>query len=443
MRFRGLFAQVYLHGFLLLVMVTSATAVVGFLVRGDQYRANMDSIGGYLVAQLEERWTSREDLQQELERQHHALGIRVSVTDRAGEVVASIGDIATVSLSATERQQLLEGVGPLRVGRRSFAFPLRSREGVVGYAVGSAPVPKPPFPGRGLAIVATVAVILAAVSVPLVLRIVKPLRVIGATTRALGRGDLGARNNLRRRDEIGELAGLVDDMAERIERSSRIERELVANVSHELRTPLARLRVALELASEATEDRRDAILTDAMADVQEIDELTGDILMSASLDRDRNEPQLTFESHDADQWLSNVVARTHRLQPERRVEVSGVTLGIRRFDFKWLGRALANVIENALKYSDGPIRITTGFAEQMWKIDVIDQGDGILPDEQARVFTPFYRAGQGEGGRPGGFGLGLTLARRVLESHGGRLELVSEPGHGSCFSLLVAAGLPG
>ncbi|MEO0460207.1 MAG: HAMP domain-containing sensor histidine kinase [Myxococcota bacterium] len=443
MRFRGLFAQVYLHGFLLLLAVTFATVMVSVLVQGDQHRVNMDSIGAYLVAQVEERWTSSESLQRELERQHHALELRVSVKDRDGHVVASVGDPAMVDLSETQRQELLSGVGPLRVGRRSLAFPVRAGGEVVGYVVGSAPVPKPPFPRRGLVIVATVAVILALVSVPLVLRIVKPLRVIGATTRALGRGDLSARNNLRRRDEIGELAGLVDDMAERLERSSRIERELVANVSHELRTPLARLRVALELASESNEDRRDTILADAMGDVQEIDELTGDILMSASLDRDRSEPRLTFDNHDADQWLSTIVAQTQRLQPDRSVEVSGLTLGIRRFDFKWLGRALANVIENALKYSDGPIRINTSFAERTWKIDVIDQGDGILPDEQARVFTPFYRVAPGAGGRPGGFGLGLTLARRVVESHGGRLELASEPGYGSRFSLVVEAGLPG
>ncbi|MEL6545367.1 MAG: HAMP domain-containing sensor histidine kinase, partial [Myxococcota bacterium] len=267
-------------------------------------------------------------------------------------------------------------------------------------------------------------------------RIVRPLRRIGETTRAIGEGNLGARTDLNRRDEIGRLAGEVDEMAESLERSARIERELLANVSHELRTPMSRLRVALELAGDVEDSRRSRVLKDALLDIEEIDALTEDILMSARLDQG---VQLETESTNIQVWVQTVVDRARRNWPERTIEFTGVG-GDHRFDSKWLGRALSNVLENALKYSKEPVTVSLSDGANV-RISVTDRGIGIRQDEIERIFTPFYRVGEGDAGRRGGFGLGLTLARRVVQAHGGSLEVESAHGEGSTFTVVLPSRL--
>ena len=115
-----------------------------------------------------------------------------------------------------------------------------------------------------------VLVFLALGSIPLVRQITSPLERLTRTVVRFGSGDLTARVGLDRGDEVERLARAFDDMAERIERLVRSEKEFLANVSHELRTPLARVRVALEIASEGDEAKARACLTEIAADLEEL-----------------------------------------------------------------------------------------------------------------------------------------------------------------------------
>ncbi len=434
---RGLFAQVYLHGLLLLATVVLSTFVVGFLTSGGERRGELGRAARYVAAQLGDRWEDRDALLAELERQHRSFGHSIAAYDRTGALLGSAGDSQLPLLSDEDLTRLFEDGEVLWLRPHSMAAPIRRGERVVGYAVGRSPFADDRRPLRAVAVIATIASVLALVSIPLVKRIVRPLRVIGDTTRTLGEGDLSARTGLDRRDEIGQLARQVDDMAESLERSSKIERELLANVSHELRTPMARLRVALELAGEVGDDRRAELLADALRDVDEVDALTEDILMSARLERGG---ALVPEEHEVGPWIESILEGARRSWPGRSLVLAGGA-GRARFDAKWLGRAVANVVENALKYSEDEVTVSVQ-EEDGLAITVRDRGIGIPEAERERIFAAFYRVGEGSGGRRGGFGLGLTLARRVVKAHGGRLRLESEEGRGSTFTLQIPKAPP-
>ncbi|MEO0811339.1 MAG: HAMP domain-containing sensor histidine kinase [Myxococcota bacterium] len=430
---RGLFAQVYLHGLLMLIVVVVSALLVSFLTRDEDREHEVARAARYTSEQLAERWEDDGRLLGELERLHHFFGLSASAFSLDGRTRASVGEARFEPLSESEFSKIRDGQ-VLWVRPRSFAVPIYREEKLIGYVVGRGPRHRRPW--RAAIVIWTVAVALALASVPLVKRIVRPLRRIGETTRAIGEGNLGARTDLNRRDEIGRLAGEVDEMAESLERSARIERELLANVSHELRTPMSRLRVALELAGEVEDSRRSRVLKDALLDIEEIDALTEDILMSARLDQG---VQLETESTNIQAWVQTVVDRARRNWPERTIEFTGVG-GDHRFDSKWLGRALSNVLENALKYSKEPVTVSLSDGANV-RISVTDRGIGIRQDEIERIFTPFYRVGEGDAGRRGGFGLGLTLARRVVQAHGGSLEVESAHGEGSTFTVVLPSRL--
>ncbi|MEM6531737.1 MAG: HAMP domain-containing sensor histidine kinase [Myxococcota bacterium] len=437
-RLRGIFAQVYLHGFLLIVAVTLSTIAVLFLVSGNQRRDEIVGAARFIHDQIVDRWDEPERLRRELRRQARSFKFSASVFDANDEPLARVGRRPPHALGRRNRERLASAESVLWVGRALVAIPLRRGDQLIGYAVGRAPI-RPKTPARAVAVLLTVVAILALVSIPFVKRIVRPLNVIGDTARALGEGQLSARTGLARSDEIGDLARVFDEMAEKIQRSSKVERELMANVSHELRTPLARLRVALELAGDVAPERRKTLLEDALRDIEEMDELTEEILTVARLELGHRGIELEPVQTDADQWLSDRVDRARLAHPDRTIELPETSIGLRLFDSKWLGRAVDNLLENAVKYSSDEIRVIAGVDGTGWRLSVEDRGEGISDSDLEQIFTPFYRASGGSRG----FGLGLTLAKRVVEAHGGRLSVESQLGAGSTFTVRLFADPPG
>ena len=120
--------------------------------------------------------------------------------------------------------------------------------------------------------------------------------------------------------------------------------------------------------------------------------------------------------------------------PEQQVHVNA--------DAQALGMALSNLVSNALQYSpEGEeVRVTIASADEEVRIDVVDRGPGIPPEEQERVFERFYRVDKARSRKLGGTGLGLSIVRHVVAAHHGRVELESEPGRGSCFSIFLPRG---
>jgi signal transduction histidine kinase len=245
---------------------------------------------------------------------------------------------------------------------------------------------------------------------------------------------LESRANFDRKDEIGEVAQAFDDMANKLARLIVAERELLANISHELRTPLARIRVALDIASEQDAGKAGAIsLADIAQDLAELERIVEDVLSSArlSLDTGTREGGLPMRAQPGDvrALLDKSVALFRVAHPARALEVTlPETLGTMMADPVLLRRVIDNLLENAHKYTDKtdrPIQLDARIDGAKVIVAVADRGIGISDDDQKRLFEPFFRVDRSRSRATGGLGLGLLLARRVVEAHGGTLAITS------------------
>ncbi|MFO0737970.1 MAG: HAMP domain-containing sensor histidine kinase [Labilithrix sp.] len=264
--------------------------------------------------------------------------------------------------------------------------------------------------------------------------IAQPLAVLSETSRAFGKGNLEARTKSTRRDEFGDVARAFDDMADRLARLIVAERELLANVSHELRTPLARIRVALDIASEADPKSGAISLADIAQDLAELERIVEDVLASARLSLDTGASSggklpMRTQPGDVRALLDKSVALFQLAHPSRELEVKlPDSLGTMDADPVLLRRVIDNLLENAHKYTDKPerkITLTAKVEGGKAIVDVIDRGIGISEADQKRLFEPFFRVDRSRARSTGGLGLGLLLARRIVEAHGGTLTIAS------------------
>jgi signal transduction histidine kinase len=246
--------------------------------------------------------------------------------------------------------------------------------------------------------------------------------------------------------EVGELARAFDEMAERIEKLVKGERELLANVSHELRTPLARIRVALDLAAEGDLAAARRYLSEIGTDLWELELLVKDVLTAAWLDTSgaRHDGGLPLRKDpvDAAELLSHAAERFRSAHPDRVLDlrVEG-TLPPLQGHAVLLRRLLENLLDNARKYSEPaePVVVVARAEAGALAVEVRDRGIGIDAADLPRLFTPFFRTDRSRARGTGGVGLGMALARRIAEAHGGSISVESAPGQGTT----VRFGIPG
>ncbi|MDC3960283.1 sensor histidine kinase [Polyangium jinanense] len=322
------------------------------------------------------------------------------------------------------------------------------REGRIEQLAPFRPPPGPPITGPRL--VAMVLVVVGISSWLLARTLTRPLRRLSSAARAFGGGDLKARAALPNRDELGDVSRAFDEMAERVTELLRAERELLANVSHELRTPLSRIRMALALVSEAEGDVAVAreMLGEIAGDLDELERLISDVLTAARLDLEDVEshagiPPLRRERVDVHELLTHAASRFRTAHPQRslRVDVPADLPSVDA-DPVLLRRVFDNLLENAHKYTDKasePVELVARAGEDI-TVEVIDKGIGIAAADLSRVFRPFFRVDKSRTRATGGLGLGLPLAKRIIDAHGGKIELVSAPNEGTraCVRLPIA-----
>ncbi|HET7540357.1 MAG TPA: HAMP domain-containing sensor histidine kinase [Polyangiaceae bacterium] len=291
--------------------------------------------------------------------------------------------------------------------------------------------------------------VLALVSIPLARSVTAPLASLSSMARRFGKGDLTARFRSRRRDEIGALGRAFDDMADRITALRRSEKELLANVSHELRTPLARIRLALELVTDGDRDKASSYLTDIGEDLAELERLLEDVLSTARMDLARDsagdaQPPLHFESLSARTLIEAAANRFLVRYPERALTCRiPAQLPMLEAD-PVLRRVFDNLLDNARKFSESPVELSARVTEDgaQLVVEVADRGIGVSAADQQRIFEPFYRSDPSRTRATGGVGLGLVVVRRIVEAHHGTIELESELGMGSRFSVRLPLSQP-
>jgi signal transduction histidine kinase len=269
--------------------------------------------------------------------------------------------------------------------------------------------------------------------------IARPLSRLAGAARAFGEGKLDTRAALARSDEIGELASTFDEMADRIGALLRAEKELIANVSHELRTPLTRIRVALDIAAEGDAETAREMLADITSDLGELERLVGDVLTAARLDLGEASaggiPPLRRETVSVQALVDHAAARFRAAHPDRALAVTlGDDLPAVEGDPVLLRRVVDNLLENAHKYSPragDEVALSAEAGAGEVRVEVRDHGIGIAPEHLAHVFRPFYRVDRSRTRATGGLGLGLALARRIVEAHGGSIALESRVDEGT------------
>jgi len=272
--------------------------------------------------------------------------------------------------------------------------------------------------------------------------ILRPIERLSRTARALGSGNLAARSRIDRSDEIGELGHRIDDMADRIERLLVTEKELLANVAHELRTPLTRIGVALDLAGEGDAEAARAALAEIAVDVGELEAIVDDILTTMRFEIAGGGAQLPLrrELVTARAVADAAAERLRARHPGRPLVVdvtADASIDVDRVLFR---RAIDNLLANAHKYTPdatAPIELDVSQANDRVVFEVRDRGIGIQAADLPRIFTAFFRGDRSRSRETGGVGLGLTLAKRIVDAHGGTIDVTSSPGTGSVFRVAV------
>jgi two-component system, OmpR family, sensor kinase len=261
-------------------------------------------------------------------------------------------------------------------------------------------------------------------------RIAWPVAELTRVARALGEGQLSARAEVHGRGEVRELATVMNEMASRIERQLRDQRELLAAVSHELRTPLSRVRLLLELGRSGAEVPR--TLDEVESEVLEMDRLVGELLAGARMDFSAV-TRVTLDAGDVSARAlerSGLPAALLQLEAEHRDFQGDPTL---------LGRALANLLENAMRHGGGVTALRVTEEPHALVFSVEDAGPGLVLAEHAKLFQPFQRGTSSKQGEQPGLGLGLALVRRIAEAHGGRVFAENRASGGARVGFSVAS----
>ena len=276
-------------------------------------------------------------------------------------------------------------------------------------------------------------------------RALEPLSRLAGATQTIGITNLNARLATRGTgDELDQVAHAFNNALARVEQSVGEMRQFSAALAHELRTPLAILRGEAELAlstSSSDEDRRQAL----SRQIDECDRLTrliNQILMLARAEA--GEIPMASEPIDVAALAASVVDQIEPVAAARGILMSrGGSRGcVVRGDAGWLERLLLILLDNAIKFTGegGLISVTFSRSGGRARLAVTDSGSGIAPDALPHVFERFYRADRARSPQTQGTGLGLALAKWIVERHQGAMRVKSQPGVGSTFivSLPVA-----
>ncbi len=295
----------------------------------------------------------------------------------------------------------------------------------------------------------------AVVGVLLISFLTRNLQRISLAVRRLQAGDYTVRvNNIRPGGELGELAVAFNEMAARTEQAlaalhgtDQLRRELVANISHDLRTPLASIEgyteTILHRQHLLTEDERQTYLATILRNTQSLRRLVSELFELSKLEAEH--PALHTEPLALPELVHDVLLTLQPKAQSRGLHLSAETAApvpMVLADVGLLERVLQNLLDNALRFTPPGGRIVVRVqppdaTQPKVRLEVCDTGRGIAPADLPRVFDRFYRSDHSRATGESGLGLGLAIARRIVELHDGQLTATSVPGAETCFAFAL------
>jgi signal transduction histidine kinase len=279
----------------------------------------------------------------------------------------------------------------------------------------------------------------------------QPLRDMAAAARAMETGDYTRRVRTRSRDEVGQLALAFNRMSAELEVLEQSRRDLVANVSHELKTPITAIRAHLENLADGVEQPDGQTLQVMLAQTERLGRLVDQLLDLSRLES--GEVPLHLEpvafAPLVERVISEISVGRAVTDVELQADVSASLLVLA--DEERIHQVVFNLVDNAVRFTPpgGSVTIAAVPREDRVVVTVADSGVGIASEHLPRLFERFYRADAARSREDGGgTGIGLAIARSIVEGHGGRITAESEPGRGATFTFdlpaaaAVSAGAP-
>jgi signal transduction histidine kinase len=271
-------------------------------------------------------------------------------------------------------------------------------------------------------------------------RILSPVKALTDAAKKLGRGDFKQRVDVTDTGELGELAHTFNSMAADLERTESLRRNMVADVAHELRTPVSNIKGYLEAAQDGVVTMNGDTIKTIAEEATLLTQLVDD-LQELSL-AEAGELKLDRQEVDVSDLIRQAAAVVQAKAIAKNVTVSTVlpeNLEHAYIDPQRINQVLHNLLENAIVHTPGGGNVTVSAepSGETVKVRVTDTGEGIPEEELPLIFERFYRVDKSRSRRTGGHGLGLTIARRLVEAHGGKIDAESELGKGSRFTFTV------
>jgi two-component system sensor histidine kinase CpxA len=391
----------------------SVTVATGPLNKGGP----MQQLHRVLIEDAQQSWRTggRDGLQRWMDRLRRVSNTEYYVTDASG----------TDLLTGQDRSALLQETRENRWrgpwwGRGRPVIGVTSADGEWRMVVlPQAPVSFSSLAPYYLLVLLAVAVLCWLLAVYLV----TPLRKLARSVDRFGRGELDVRSGLSRKDEIGDLARVFDNMAGRLQTLLTAERRLLQDIAHELRSPLARLSFAAELL-DSREERPDAS-AQIKRDITRLSSLVGSLV---EMTRAEGDPSTRRRDPIDLCNLVEDVAADCLVEAEAKHCGIQVTCGAQHLlvegDGELLRRAVENVLRNAIRYTAEQTVVEVGVQqlEGVVEVRVRDHGPGVPEAYLDSIFAPFFRADASRDAATGGVGLGLAIARRAITLHHGEVR---------------------
>jgi len=259
--------------------------------------------------------------------------------------------------------------------------------------------------------------------------ILKPIKWLTKGVEQVSHGNLNYQVPIRKMDDLGELAESFNSMTRRIAEMIHAKEQLLLDISHELRSPLTRIKVALEFVPDGNTKKSIG------EDLSEVEKMIVEILETERLNSDHG--KLYLKKANVSGIIKEVLQDFQNKSPG--VKLTSVPKGVfLNIDIDRIKTVLKNVIENSLKYSKSesqPVEISIDDEEKSVVIRIKDHGSGIPKEELPYIFEPFYRIDKSRSKETGGYGLGMSLCKKIMGAHGGTIEINSELNIGTTVSL--------
>ena len=314
--------------------------------------------------------------------------------------------------------------------RREFVVKIDHERGVFLFKFNTIPGEEEHLTGWHFGLLLVVSLILGAAYL-MIRKVLKPIARLKEGVQQVGKGNLNHTVSVKGRDELRDLAEAFNEMTTRIQSMLRTKERLLVDVSHELRSPLTRVGVALEFMPDSK--AKESIKAD-------LDEMKH--MISTILDTARNHhayAAVNLESADLIDLLQESISHFEGQPPGVSAKDLPSEL-VCRLDRQKMTTVLRNILTNALKYSSDdspPVEVTLDMKPPFAVVCIRDYGVGIPDEELDAIFEPFYRVDKSRSRQTGGFGLGLSLCKTIMEAHGGKIDITKPPGNGTLVSLSI------